>query len=65
PIETDINTALTAFARQRNLSMVFNVSQLPNVVLVLNDSMDLTRDFIADYNRRNPATAAATTPAGR
>ncbi|MBA2338991.1 MAG: OmpH family outer membrane protein, partial [Pyrinomonadaceae bacterium] len=42
PIETDINTALTAFARQRNLSMVFNVSQLPNVVLVLNDSMDLT-----------------------
>ncbi|MBA2502525.1 MAG: OmpH family outer membrane protein [Pyrinomonadaceae bacterium] len=65
PIENDINTALTAFARQRNLSMVINVSQLPNAVLVLNDSMDLTRDFIAEYNRRNPATAAATTPPAR
>ncbi len=61
PIENDINTALTAFARQRNLSMVLNVSQLQGVVLLLNDSMDLTRDFIAEYNRRNPATAAATT----
>lgn len=65
PIETDINTALTAFARQRNLSMVINVSQLQGAVLLLNDSMDLTRDFIADYNRRNPATAAATTTPAR
>jgi hypothetical protein len=37
-------------------------AKLTGVMMVLNDSVDVTSEFVADYNRRNPATAAATRP---
>lgn len=63
PVQTNINQALVEFARQRGYTMVLNGSQMDGTMILINQSLDITRDFIADYNRRNPATAAAATPA--
>jgi Skp family chaperone for outer membrane proteins len=57
PIYKDISPALQAFARQRGVNVIFDVSKLGEVMFVVNDSVDLTRAFIADYNQRNPVTA--------
>ncbi len=65
PHSEKINTALQAFARQRGISVLIDGSKLTGAVMVLNDSVDVTNEFIADYNRRNPATAAAATPPAR
>lgn len=59
PVWRDINTALLAYARQRGASVVFDVSKLSEVMLVTNSGIDITKGFIADYNQRNPAAAAA------
>ena len=61
PIYKDISPALQAFARQRGVNVIFDVSKLSEVMFVVNETVDLTRAFIADYNQRNPGTAA--TPA--
>lgn len=65
PVYQDIGTALQAFARARGLTVIFDVSKMQGVVMVVNESIDITGAFIADYNQRNPATAAASTPAAR
>lgn len=59
PVWKDINTALQAYARQRGASVVFDVSKLGQVMMVINSGIDITNGFIADYNQRNPAAAAA------
>lgn len=61
PIYKDISPALQAFARQRGVNVIFDVSKLGEVMFVVNDAVDLTRAFIADYNQRNPGTAPAPT----
>ena len=58
PIYRDISPALQAFARQRGVNVIFDVSKLAEVMFVVNETVDLTRAFIADYNQRNPSTAA-------
>ncbi|HVF56547.1 MAG TPA: OmpH family outer membrane protein [Pyrinomonadaceae bacterium] len=66
PVWTDINRALRAFAAQRGITVIFEKSKLEGVMFVVNDGADITRAFIADYNQRNPASAASTaTPANR
>lgn len=62
PVYKDIGPALQAYARQRGISVVFDVSKMSEVMFVINDGVDLTKAFIADYNQRNPGTAAPTTP---
>ena len=57
PIYKDISPALQSFARQRGVNVIFDVSKLSEVMFVVNDTVDLTRAFIADYNQRNPLTA--------
>ena len=57
PIYKDISPALQAFARQRGVNVIFDVSKLGEVMFVVNDTVDLTRAFITDYNQRNPGTA--------
>jgi outer membrane protein len=61
PVWDDINNALRAFAAQRGISLIFEKSKLAGngLLFVVNDSVDITRAFIADYNQRNPASAAA------
>lgn len=66
PIQTTINQALVEYARGRGFNMIFNATAMDGQVIPLTNTMDITREFIADFNRNNPATAAAaTTPARR
>ncbi|MBA3514541.1 MAG: OmpH family outer membrane protein [Pyrinomonadaceae bacterium] len=58
PVYKEISPALQAFARQRGVNVIFDVSKLGEVMFVINDTVDLTRAFITDYNQRNPVTAA-------
>jgi outer membrane protein len=65
PVWDDVNSALRNFAAQRGISLIFEKSKLAGngLLFVVNDSMDITRAFIADYNQRNQGAAAA--PTGR
>ena len=63
PVYQDIGNALQAFARSRGLTVIFDVSKMQGVVMVVNDQVDITAPFIADYNQRNPAATAAAAPA--
>ncbi len=63
PIFQDIGNALQAFAAQRGITLVFDVSKTGNAMMVVNNAVDITDAFIADYNQRNPASTAAATPA--
>jgi Skp family chaperone for outer membrane proteins len=65
PIYEDINRSLEAFAKSRGIALVLDFNKLAGAVLITNDSMDITRAFIAEYNSKNPGTASAATPAGR
>ncbi len=62
PIYKDISPALQAFARQRGVNVIFDVSKLAEVMFVVNETVDLTRAFIADYNQRNPMTSTPAKP---
>lgn len=70
PVWKDVNTALEVYARQRGASVVFDVSKLAAAMLIVNNAVDITKAFVADYNQRNPVAAvpaparpAATSPA--
>ncbi|HEX5708490.1 MAG TPA: OmpH family outer membrane protein [Pyrinomonadaceae bacterium] len=65
PIWEDINNALKAFAAQRGITVIFEKNKLGGVMFVVNEGVDITRAFIADYNQRNPATASTTAPGNR
>jgi hypothetical protein len=57
--------SLTAIARARGITLVLDVSKMQGVVMVVNNAVDITDAFIADYNQRNPASTAAAAPASR
>jgi Skp family chaperone for outer membrane proteins len=61
PLQRDIGTALEVFAKARGITVIVDGSQVP--VVYAADSLDITRAFIAEFNSKNPATAAVTTPA--
>ena len=65
PVFRDIGQALQNFARQRGITVVFDLSKTGNAVMVVNNAIDITDAFIADYNARNPAAAASAAPAAR
>jgi Skp family chaperone for outer membrane proteins len=60
PIYQDIAKSIDAFAKARGISIVLDSGKLQDagVILVANPSVDITSAFIADYNSKNPATAA-------
>lgn len=60
PLQEDIGKALEVFAKARGITVIVDGSQVP--VLYAADSIDITRAFIADFNSKNPATAAVTQP---
>jgi Skp family chaperone for outer membrane proteins len=62
PIFVDVGNALQAFAASRGITLVFDVSKTGNAMMVVNNAVDITDAFIADYNQRNPASTAAATP---
>jgi Skp family chaperone for outer membrane proteins len=58
PIYDDLSKALDAFAKQRGIVLLLDVSKLGGAVLTADPNMDVTRAFITDYNSRNPTTAS-------
>jgi Skp family chaperone for outer membrane proteins len=64
PLQNDIANALNAYAQAKGISLLIDVNRVP--VIYAASSLDITRDFIAEYNRTHPATGApATAPAAR
>jgi outer membrane protein len=60
PLQSDIGKALEAFAKARGITVIVDGSQVP--VVYAAESIDITRAFINEFNSKNPATAAVTTP---
>jgi outer membrane protein len=58
PLQGEIAKALEAFAKQKGINVIIDASRVPLVYAA--DSIDITRAFIADFNSKNPVTAAAT-----
>jgi Skp family chaperone for outer membrane proteins len=59
PLQKDIGTALTAYAQAKGLTLVIDANRVPFVYAAT--SLDITRDFITEYNRTHPAGAAPAT----
>jgi outer membrane protein len=59
PLQDEIGKALEAFAKARGINVIIDGAQVP--LLYAADSIDITRAFIADFNSKNPVTAATTT----
>jgi outer membrane protein len=60
PLQQDIGKALEAFAKARGITVIVDGSQV--LVVYAAESIDITRAFINEFNSKNPATAAVTTP---
>jgi Skp family chaperone for outer membrane proteins len=56
PLQKDIGDALNAYAQAKGISLLIDVNRVP--VIYASSSLDVTRDFIVEYNRTHPATAA-------
>ena len=56
PLQKDIANALTAYAQAKGLTLVIDANRVP--IIYAATSLDITKDFIADYNRTHPAGAA-------
>jgi outer membrane protein len=61
PVYDEIGKALDAFARTRGITLILDVTKIQGIVSA-SDSLDITKAFIADFNSKNPATAAVTPP---
>ncbi len=62
PLQKDIGTSLTAYAQSRGITLLIDANRVPIVYAA--SQVDITKDFIADYNRTHPAgTAPAAAPA--
>jgi outer membrane protein len=57
PLQKDIADSLTAYAQAKGISLLFDVSRVP--VIYAASNLDITSDFIREYNRTHPATGAA------
>jgi Skp family chaperone for outer membrane proteins len=55
PIFRDINTALLAYARQRGVMLILDLSKTGAAVFLVNEAVDLTPGFIAEFNQKFPA----------
>jgi Skp family chaperone for outer membrane proteins len=60
PLQDDIGKALEIYAKANSINVIIDGSQVPLVYAA--DALDITRNFINDFNSKNPATAAVTTP---
>jgi outer membrane protein len=60
PLQKDIATALNAYAQAKGISLLIDVTQVP--VIYAASNLDITKDFIIEYNRTHPATGAPARP---
>ena len=62
PLQKDIGTALTAYAQSKGIALLIDANRVP--ILFAASQIDITKDFIAEYNRTHPAgTVPAPAPA--
>lgn len=59
PLQKDIGDAVTAYAQAKGISLLIDLNRVP--VLYAANNLDITKDFINEYNRTHPATAAPAT----
>src|SRR6185295_2834071 len=57
PLQKDIADALTAYAQAKGISLLIDLNRVP--VIYAANNLDITKDFIAEYNRTHPAAAGA------
>lgn len=62
PLQQDVYNSLQSFAQARGIAIIIDVTRVP--VIYAADSVDITKDFITEYNRTHPASAAAATTPG-
>lgn len=56
PIQTELQKALQSFAQARGITMLLDVSQLENSVLMITPAMNVTEAFIMEFNRKAEGT---------
>jgi len=56
PLQADIGGALKSYAQAKGIQLIIDVSRVP--VAYIADGLDITKDFITEYNRTHPAGAA-------
>lgn len=61
PLEKDIGNALTAYAQSHGVTLLLDANRIPIIYAASN--LDITRDFINEYNRTHPAGPVTTAPA--
>ena len=54
PAHKDVGNALNAYAQTKGITILIDINRVP--VLFSAPQVNITRDFIADYNRRHPVT---------
>jgi Skp family chaperone for outer membrane proteins len=57
PIYADIGSELLSFAKKRGIKVIFDLSKMAEVMYITDDSINITVDFIKDYNLRHPGSA--------
>lgn len=57
PLQTDIGNALTQYAQSRGITLLIDANRVP--IIYAASSLDITRDFINEYNRTHPGSGAA------
>ena len=61
PLQKDIADALLAYAQARGISLLLDLNRVP--VIYAANNLDITKDFIAEYNRTHPVANAPGAPA--
>ena len=61
PLQKDIGDALNVYAQQKGISLLIDINRVP--VVYAANNLDITKDFIVEYNRTHPAAAAPAAPA--
>jgi len=57
PLQVDIQNAMSAYAKAHGIFLVIDANRVP--LIYADDSIDITKDFIAEYNKTHPATGPA------
>lgn len=57
PLQKDIADALTAYSQAKGISLLIDLNRVP--VIYAASNLDITKEFIAEYNRTHPATGGA------
>jgi len=54
PVITEMDKAMDAFAKERDIGLIIDVAKLGNAVVSASASIDITTDFVAYYNASHP-----------